>query len=221
MHLASAELHRWDFSKFTDEIELIHYEIATLLYLLAPFKAADFQNILKTSVGATLPKELRKFVKAGITKSAMNTVAGLCVAVNKTTTHPVKAYHAGSHFEIVQLLHPDSSLESQVVPKNLKRVDMYLGEFHHNVKLLYNHDEYQPGDVIGEVEPWLQSMPEGQHLTVAIDSTIDFIQSPHAQKVLEHFSRPFRMVNSLWSSLGAAKSLICSAWTITMDFPSI
>lgn len=188
-HLAAAERYRKEFAKFTDAIELIHYEIAQLLFIMAPFKRADFGPILRTSLGHSLPTCLHPYIQAGISKSAMNTMAGVCAAIQKTSKSAVKIYDENSHFEIVQFVAPSTPASDPSRPSKQAPVDLYLGEYHHNVKLLYTHDSYQLSDVTGQVETLLAASDSRHALTVTLDATIDFIQSKHIQEFLEHFSQ--------------------------------
>ncbi len=188
-HLAAAERYRSEFVKFTDTIELIHYELAQLLFIMAPFKRADFGPILRASLGHSLPTSLHRYIQAGISKSAMNTMAGVCAAIRKTSNSVVKIYDENSHFEIVQFVAPSTHARDPTSLSKKAPADLYLGEFHHNVKLLYTHDSYQPGDVIGQVDSLLATRDSRHPLTVTLDATIDFIQSKHLQEFLEHFSQ--------------------------------
>lgn len=192
IQLAKVEMHLSDFSKFSDCIELIHYEIAVLLTLFFPFAADDFPMIYKNRLLESIPEELHGFLKAGLTKSAMNTFAGLNVALRESIPDPAIALHEGSHFEIVQLIGKNREFSNILQDPSVKSVDLFLGEFNHNVRLIPAHDEYTPGDVIADVTALLNAKPETEYLTVAIDSTIDFINSSKAKEVLTHFSEAIR-----------------------------
>lgn len=188
LHLADAEMHASTFSKFTESIELIHYEIAALLAIFKPFKKSDFPKIYKTCLRKTIPKNLQSFTKIGLTKSAMNTFAGLSVALREHSAYPMRVFNEGSHFEIVQFVGDGGNFDTVLQNNAIKKVDLYLGGFNHNVRLLSTHNEYRSGEVIKEVEALLQAKSDTHHLTVALDLTIDFIQSPKVKAVLKHFS---------------------------------
>lgn len=191
-HLAEAEMFMDDFAKFSQSIELIHYEMAALLTVFCPFKDEDFPDIFKNRLVDVIPEELRPYVKAGLTKSAMNTFAGMSVALTKTAEHPVRAFDPGSHFEIVQFIGESHRFDNVIRSGDIQKVDLFLAEFNHNVKLLHTHEEYTPGDVINEVGALLEAKPLTQHLTIAVDSTIDFISSPKAKAVLEYFAKDIK-----------------------------
>src|SRR6185436_9516334 len=109
-----------DFTNFTNAIELAHCEIATLLELTAPFKEGDFQSIYKEQL-SFIPAAFQEMITAGVTKSAMNTFAGVCNAVMKTTDDPQFAHGKDSYFEQVYVVGNnrgiDEVLGSDDVPK--------------------------------------------------------------------------------------------------------
>jgi hypothetical protein len=192
IHLMNAEMYLQDFLKFSECIELIHYEIAALLKIFSPFNPDEFPAIYKNRLLSIIPEELRPFVKAGLTKSAMNTFAGMSLALRQTKANPVKTFHEGSHFEIVEFVGERYEFSKVLQNESIEVVDFYLGEFNHNVRLVSTHDEYKPGDVIADVTALLLAKPKTQYLTVAIDTTIDFIESSKIKEVLDHFSEEIK-----------------------------
>jgi hypothetical protein len=189
-HLAKAENNAGDFTKFTEAIELAHCEIATLLQLTAPFDPANFQNIYKQQLGF-VPEEFQKNVSVGITKSAMNTFAGICSAVISTTRDPQIAHGEDSYFEEIYVVGPNRSIMDVLSNPQVPKVDLYVGEFNHNINIHEGYHHYKAGDVIGDVEKLLKEKPSEQ-LTVAIDSTIDLVASPKAKALMIHFSKEIR-----------------------------
>lgn len=189
VHCGMAVMDKSDFSKFAQWMELIHYEIASLLAIFSPFQIEEFHEIFAHLLKNNIPKELQGFLKVGLSKSAMNTFAGISAALKKTKDFPVRVYDPGSHFEIVQFIGQDQEYDEVLKDDRIKIVDVYLGEFNHNVRLQGSHDTYTPGNVVDEVTALLKAKSSTKQLTVAIDSTIDFLKSPQAMKVLRHFSK--------------------------------
>jgi hypothetical protein len=183
IHLATAENKIEDFISFTRSIELIHYEISTLLFLFSPFKDGDFTKICQNRL-RIVPKELLPYLRAGITKSAMNSFAfinmGLCKMLSGT---PNTLCDPSSYFELTELISNRRSSQKEVLGQ---LPDLYVSEFNHNVALFSSHDEYAPTDVIGDVQRLINDREKP--LTVAIDSTIDYVNSDKARRVLDHFS---------------------------------
>ncbi len=187
-HLAAAENHTDDFTQFSQAIELAHCEMATILSLASPFKEGDFQKIYKAKL-TIVPENLRKNLKVGVNKSAMNTFAGINAAVQKLNSKPEKVYGENSYFEAVAFIGDNRSTCDVVGNKDINSVDLYAGEFNHNVNISMDHDHYLAGAVINDVELLLKEKVDTKHLTVAIDVTIDFVNSPKAEELLKHFSK--------------------------------
>jgi hypothetical protein len=189
-HLATAEHKASNFSEFTQAIELVHCELSTLLFLLEPFKEQDFSEIYKQQFLKNVPEQFHDRVKCGMSKSAMNTFAGINLAVQKTAgdLKPEKAYGDSSYFEEVGFIGEGRGVRDVVENTQQQRIDLYVGEFNHNISNDINHEDYKPGEVIQDVETLIREKKDTEHLTVAIDCTIDFIHSEKSREILSHFS---------------------------------
>jgi hypothetical protein len=187
-HLTAAENHILDYTQFSQAIELIHSEIGTILALCEPFKKEDFEQVYKDRL-KIIPDSLRSHLKVGIAKSAMNAFAGINVAVNSLHAPPERVYGENAYFEEVAFVGDNRSLDKVFKDESLKSIDLYVGEFNHNVNIQLEHKNYSQGNIIQDIELLLQKKTETQHLTVAIDFTIDYVNSPQAKKLLEHFSK--------------------------------
>lgn len=186
-HLANAENNLTNFTKFTQAIELAHYEIATLLTLASPFKAADFESIYKQQL-TVIPDRLKgSNIRAGLAKSAMNVFAGINAALGKKS--PEKAYGEGSYFEQIAFIGDNRTTKNMVENNDIRAIDLFVGEFNHNINIHGDHTTYTPTNIIEEVETLLKAKPDTQHLTVAVDCTIDFNDSPKVKELLNRFSK--------------------------------
>ncbi len=187
LHLADADNRQNDFTKFTQAIELIHCEIATLLALTSPFKEEEFSKIYQKQL-SFIPKVLKNFVKAGISKSAMNTFAGINATIKSQQPDLQRVYGSNSYFETVGFIGANRSVAEVIENPAIQHVDLYVGEFNHNINTNQEHNEYVVGDIQGEVESLLKAKPKTEHLTVAVDCTIDYIHSNKVEALLKHFS---------------------------------
>lgn len=190
-HLAKAENHLLEFGKFTQAIELVHCEMAALLHLCSPFSSEDFEPIYLQQL-QWIPEKLRPFVKAGLTKSSMNTFSGVNAALRQMSENPYRVFQPDAHFEIVQSMSGSDETFEEAIGNTRSSVELYLCEFNHNVNLDPAHNEYRTSDVIGEVEALLKSKPDTKHLTVAVDCTIDFSHSDKVYALLSRFSKQIR-----------------------------
>lgn len=187
-HLAEAENRMDDFNTFAQAIELIHCEIATLLAMATPFKESDFHTIYKNQLDF-IPPALSENVKVGITKSAMNVFAGINAAVKVLAPDLNIAHEAGSYYEEVGLIGSNRTTEEVLADPSIRRVDLYVGEFNHNINLDPAYSHYETGKVDQEIDKILAAKPETEHLTVAIDCTIDYIHSAKAEALLKKYSQ--------------------------------
>lgn len=192
-HFATAQSQIHDFTTFAQTIELAQSEIATLLMLSSPFKEKDFQEIYKTSLADVVPDELKGNIKAGVAKSAMNVFVGVNAAVQQMNSSAERVHGEGVYFEEVTVLGKNREIQEVLNDPNVSSVDLYVGEFNHNINLHLNHDHYMPGAVKEEIRQILSNKNlKTKHLTVAIDVTIDFINSPRAKELLEEFSKEIK-----------------------------
>lgn len=186
-HVAKAENYLEDFNQFTRAIELVYYEMTTLLKLFSPFNAEDFAPIYTQQIHI-IPEELRDFVKAGLTKSSMNTLAGMMAILSKMFDHPHRVIQKAAHFEIVLSMEKDQSWE-QAVANPLDQIHLYVCDINHNINFDPHHSEYKASDVIEEIEALLKKSPNTDSLTIALDCTIDLLNSKKVQEVLAHFTK--------------------------------
>lgn len=174
---------------FAKSMELAQAEISTLLSVVSPFSEEDFEEIY-TSRLTHIPEELRGYVQVGVGKSAMNVFSGINMLVGETTAKdsPERVISEGTYFEEVNIIGENHSPDEALKNPAVKTVDLYAGEFNHNVNIDLRITHYEPADVIGEVEALLKNKPETERLTVSIDQTIDFVRSKNVAALLERFS---------------------------------
>lgn len=177
-HLARAEETIDDFKMFAQYLEYVHYELSTLLCLVQPFSPEDYKAIYRERLDS-VPASLKGHVKAGIAKSAMNALAGVNAAIHRMTPNPRREFDPESHFEIIEFLNERKNASSH------PHVDLYIGEFNHNINLDPDHQEYHEANLIEKIKELKGSHP----LTVAVDCTIDYIDSPKVKKLLETFEQ--------------------------------
>lgn len=191
IHMATADSHRRDFSAFTTAIELAHSEIATILAIGMPFQEGDFGMIYCGLVEDMVPGDLQHRVQAGATKSAMNTFAGVLASVKEGSGEVVSAYADDVYFELVCLAGKGKTREA-LLDSPQTFFNLFVGEFHHNINIQSDHDHYQVPALAEQVRELLDAKPESKHVTLAIDATIDFIQSPHAEELVSEFADEIR-----------------------------
>lgn len=185
--LGVAETQQQDFNAFMRAIELVHCELATLLTIFSPFSEKDFSAIYQDRL-TIIPESLRPFLQVGLTKSGMNTCAAISLAVNESVLDPVKIIQKKSHFELVHFMGGiKQGIENRIHDQSISKVDLFFTEFHHNISLFSDQGQYDTVDVIGNVEALMKEKHATKHLTVAIDATIDHVNSSKMKDLFKHF----------------------------------
>lgn len=187
VHLANAHFHSRNYGRFTQEMEIVQNELMDLLAILGPYRREDFQKIYLRSIAPNIPPTLPCQVTAGLTKCGMNSLAAILAAVHKKNPHPELTYGSGVYTESWGYIGKNRNLPAILNNNDIQKVDFYLGEFNHNISIHLDTDRYVAGDVIKEVQALLDAKPGIEHLTVAIDGTIDFHNSEKSKQVLEFF----------------------------------
>jgi len=119
----------------------------------------------------------------------MNAFAGINAAVRAMNPNAERVYGEESYFEEVMFIGKNRSTKDVLANKDIASVDLYVSEFNHNINISTEHSHYTEGEIIRDVEALLKEKPGTKHLTVALDVTIDFINSDKVKKVLTHFAK--------------------------------
>lgn len=187
-HLGKVGNHLNSFVAFTNALELVHNDLAALLALFKPFAITDFEGIYIKSL-KIIPESLRASSQAGLGKTAMNIFSGICAAANSLPHPPVIAYGEGAHFEMSDLVGKPCLLHDRLKSEPFQPIDLFFGEFNHNINLDPAHETYQSEDLIAETEEIIAKNPPNHFLTIGIDCTIDLINSAKVQQFLIHFEQ--------------------------------
>lgn len=192
-HLATAENHANDFTKFSHAMELVHAEMATLLLVMEhrpePFPEIYQKKLIETG---TVPAGLQKFLETGLAPNAMSVIAELVVRSQPSDRELRVAYNPYAYYETVSLFNGDKGKSKArkiaEVLEGTDYVDLYTAAFHPVAsRIPPESGVYAPPDVTGDVRTLLSRSPEGHTLTVAIDNTIDNLYSQDLQDFLKEF----------------------------------
>lgn len=182
-HLATAVNFRGDFRKFTQALDCAHAELGTLLAIYMPFAEDSFEKNFRAFLEPSLPM---KPVTVGLAKSGMSIFAGINWAIMESNPNAVRICGAHSYYEEEYLLRKIRTLE-EVLEDPIDKVDLYVGEFHHNIEPLAHHTHYEKGAVAADIRTIFAKKPHTDALTVALDATIDFIRSEDVKALLIEF----------------------------------
>lgn len=187
--LAEAHLFQHDFRKFSQAIDRLHGQMTTLLAIYTPFDPKDFERAYATYIQEHFPSELTPSY-LGIAKAAMNVFAGVNAAVFKMQPNPTRIAMDHSYYEESALLGTScKSLDQVLTDSSVKKVDLYVAEFNHNIDIDPLHSHYAKGSVIQDIQRIFTEKPGTDSLTVAIDSTLDYTRSSDVQLLLKTFKQ--------------------------------
>jgi len=190
-HLANAELWMHDYKKYAQEMEFVHAEIATLLELAPIFLEEDFSQIYLDQL-KEVPAGLKEYIQAGLGKTAVNTFAGINAAIASKISKPTHLHGTGFYFEQAAFLRNDQLFEKALNDPKIKKVDLYACQFSPNIEILADHTHYSLSKIANDVQRLLNAKPETEHLTVAVDCTIDHFNSSKVHNLLQSFEKEIK-----------------------------
>ena len=186
--LATAEQHQDDFTQFSQAIELAHCELGILLEFLMPFQEEDFSTIYQKQLH-NIPEDLKPLLRAGLGKTAMNTFTGINAAMMASQPQPVRCYNADLYYEETFCFGSNQKVEDVLNDSSIKNVDLYVCQFNPNINIDSDKTTYASRNIIEDIKNILDKKKDTKHLTVAVDCTIDYLNSPQNRKLLDHFKR--------------------------------
>lgn len=186
-HIGMALLHADDFRQFSQAIDRVHAEMATLLTIFKPFHPEEFREKYKSYLAPIIPDSLQARTNVGLAKSAMNVFAGINAAIMQNNPNPVRICGPHSYYEEAALVGHSDTLDDTLQNPSIEKVDLYVTEFNHNIDVDPEHTHYQKGTVIEDIRRIFREKPKTDQLTVAIDGTIDFTRSQDLAHVLKTF----------------------------------
>ncbi len=186
--LSTARMHMRDnnFDAFSQSIEITHAYLANLLEMIHPFDERDYGENYRRMIGA-IPGIDQAYIKPGLCKTGMNAFTAITSAIAQTKERPVRAYGKGFYFEQAGVIGYDNSLESILDDDSVEQVDLYACQFFPNVEIGSDFTHYEKGKVADEIHLILEKKPKTEHLTVAVDCTIDYVHSESMRELLTEF----------------------------------
>jgi hypothetical protein len=174
------------FFEVAAHVEQIYENLAELLAIYQPF--SDFGPHYRTLL-VSIPSSLQ--VSCGLHTSGMTSLAGIFKRVKDVSQRekPVILYGENTYFEAILM----SEQIGQALPfetstqNEWKEVDLVLAQFNPPLKRIdMNHTEYKVEHIVESLRQ-IFSSGRKKPLTVAIDCTIDFIDSPRIGALLKTF----------------------------------
>ena len=182
------------FFDMAGHIEQIHANLSSLLEIFVPFSSADFPSIFR-EVLTFIPEGLKSLTSYGIHSSGMTSVTGIFKAVERTLGKaPHVLYGENTYYECIKAAHLISEASSieEASEEDWKEVDLILAQFNPVLKRVdYPVTEYKTERIADVVHKAITAR-EGKPLTLALDCTLDYIDSPKVGRLLTQFQEEIR-----------------------------
>lgn len=177
------------FFETASQIELIHADLSSLLEIFSPFKNEEFPAIYKNLL-TSIPEALKPLTSCAIHSSGMTSFGGIFKAVQTMIGKaPRTLYGENSYYECINTAEriADASPTQEASEKEWKEVDLILAQFNPVIKRTHTRVIRHHAEKVAEMIRLALKEREGKPLTVALDCTIDYIDSPRVAKLLEEF----------------------------------
>jgi hypothetical protein len=184
------------FHEMTSHIEQIHADLTSLLEIFKPFTSEEFPDIYRRHL-TSIPQDLQPLTGYALHSSAMTSLMGIFKAAERTLGRaPRILYGENIYFECVhaceRISHPKSTEEA--TEQDWKEVDLILAQFNPPVKRInFKVTEYQVTqyhlEKIAETLHRALEGREGRPLFLALDSTLDYSDSPRTGALLAAFQK--------------------------------
>jgi hypothetical protein len=174
--------------ELASHLEQMHSDLSALLEIFSPFLSDRFHPIYLNLL--SIPPLLKSLTSCGIHSSAMTSLAGICKAVQKTGGRaPRIIYGENTYFECVNAIKKIGSAIpiEQATEKDLAQVDLLLAQFNPVLKLGL-HSGYTVEKISESLHRILNAKKQIP-LTLALDCTIDFLDSPKVAQLLQEFQQ--------------------------------
>ncbi len=185
------EAENTTFYNTMSRIEQIHSDLSSLLEIFSPFTTEDFLALFRDHL-TSIPKNLLPYAEYGLHAAGMTTLAGICKAVEKTVgRRPHIMYGENTYFECIHVVEciSDASMIPEATEENWKEVDLIIAQFNPALRRIdFKVSEYHVEKITDVLHKAL-SQREGRPLTIAVDCTLDFSNSPRIGHLLHEFQR--------------------------------
>lgn len=177
------------FLHIATQLEQVHADISSLLEIFSPFTPSDFPELFRRHL-TSLPEKLRPMITFGLHASAMTTLAGVFKTMEKSLGRPPHIlYGENTYFECIHAAGciSHASLTQDATEEEWKQVELILAQFNPALKRIdFKVTEYHV-EKIGDFIRKALSGRENRPLTVVVDGTLDFSNSPRVGELLAEF----------------------------------
>lgn len=171
------------------QLEQVHADLCPLLEIYSPFTAADFADICRAQLHS-IPAALRKTAIFGVHTAGMTCLGGILRAVEESLQgRPLILYGQNTYYENLAAakLKGETVGVEEATEADWAQADLLLAHFNPVLSLDPLRDAYRVEAVADSVRRAL--VGRTKPLTLALDSTVDYIDSQRAGALLTEFQK--------------------------------
>ncbi len=171
------------------QLEQVHADLAALLEVANPFTVDDFGEIYRDQI--ILPDSLKAIASYGIHSSGMACTAAIVKAVEKEAGSVHAIYGENSYYECVSALEKlaNSSVRAnEATGEDWQRANLLIVQWNPAIQTDLRHEQYRVENIESMIRICLKDRCEAP-LTLALDGTLDLIDSPKTTQLLTEFSQ--------------------------------
>jgi hypothetical protein len=177
------------FFDLSSSLELVHADLCALIEVLSPYTQEDFPKIYQELLHS-VPSNLKSLTTCGLHASGMTNLAGIFKAVEMLVGGPSRIlYGENAYFENIFAAHQigTASPIEKAQEQDWQEVDLILAQFNPALKRVnFKVTSYKEENVAEFLHKALRA-DRKKPLTLAIDCTFDYIDSPQVGKLLREF----------------------------------
>jgi hypothetical protein len=178
------------FYDMASHLEQIHAHLTALLEIFSPFAPGEFQGIYLDRL-ASLPEPLKPLTSCGVHSTGMTSLSGIIKAVKEVAgRRPRVLYGENIYFENIRAFELSSEAKAAELAtvEDWQETDLILAEFNPALKRIdYENTLYRVERIADMLRAALNAR-QGKPLTLALDCTLDYIDSPRVGSLLSEFS---------------------------------
>jgi hypothetical protein len=171
-------------------MEQIYANLSNLLELYHPYALTEFSDIYLKHLPC-IPRLLKQKATGAIHASAMTTLTAIFKILEKSKGEkPCVIYGENTYFECIQLTHKLGKAKSitEVCQEDFAEADLIVAQFNPALRRVeLQATTYDVEDVSGVIKKCLKERMKP--LTVALDCTLDYIDSGRVKALLEEFEK--------------------------------